>query len=464
MSDFKCVLVHTPQLSKKQENNTLYSNINYCAMGLYSLASELEKEGFESEIIHLGVEKYLDKKFSLSNYTKENKIKFVAFSLHWHPQSYDVIETARALKENNPDVFIMLGGFTSSYFAFEILREFPFIDAIIKGEGELPMRMLARKVFENDNNLSDVPNISWRKNGKVVLNNKLYVATNEDLNTFDFFNLKKMKNHQHYARIPFLLDYSEENQLENQPMSSQGVCLGRGCKGNCTWCGGGCEAMKAVTGRDFVSYRDSNSVISEIKMLKEKCGIELFRFAFDPDPKYREHLITLLEKIAIEFNGEIKTAFTLNGLPDKQILDAYAKAFSKDSIMAISPEFFSEDLRKYHKSFYYSNDELENILEYMDKLEIKSELYFSILPQVDEHENSKSEAFAQNLKNKYKFVEKYYIIPIVYEPAAPWTITPERFGLDIKIKTFIDYYNDTKCVKKSFENSMAFLPKKICYA
>ena len=462
MSEFKCLLVHTPQLCEKQEDSKLYSNVNFCAMGLFSLASELEKEGFSAEILHIGLEKYLDKEFVLSDYIKNNDIKFVAFSLHWHPQSYDVIETIKALKEKNPDVFVMLGGFTSSYFGSEILEKFPYVDAIIKGEGELPIRKLARKVYEKDSDLSSVPNLFWRQDGNVILNREKFVATNEDLDTFEFFDISKMKNYESYSRMPFFLEYGLDNQLENQPMSVQGVCLGRGCSGNCTWCGGGCEATKVVTGRDFISYRNSDNVIDEIKMLKETCGIEVFRFVFDPVPDDRGHLFELLTKIEKEFNGSLKTLFTLNGLPDKEFLDAYKRAFSKESLLSISPEFYNEELRKFHKSFYYSNSELEEILEYMDDLEIKSELFFSIIPCVEESENVKSENYAKLLKDRYQCVEKYYIVPIVYEPAAPWTITPEKFGLEKNTRTFVDYYNDTKCVEKSFENVGIFGSNEIC--
>lgn len=450
MKKNKCILVHTPQLLKNSEN-TLSSTINFCAMGLYSLAGELEKENIQTEIIHLGVEKYLDSSFQLSDYIKQNEIKFIAFSLHWHPQSYDVIETIRCIKEKNPDIFVMLGGFTASYFAEEILKNFKFIDAIIKGEGESPIRLLAKKVLNNDLDLAEIPNLSWRKNNKIITNQKKYVASDNDLDSFEFFNIEKMKNYSSYTKIPFFLNYSKDNELNN-PMTSQGICLGRGCTGNCTWCGGGCEATKLVTGRDFISFRSPENVISEIKMLKEKCNIEVFRFAFDPTPEDRTQLLTLINRIADEFHGKLTTTFSLFGLPDKKILDAYKRAFSKESIMAISPEFHNENLRKFHKSFYYSNQELEEILEYMEKLELKSELYFSIIPCVEDFENKKSEKYAQKLKNRFKYIEKYYIIPIVYEPAAPWTITPQKYGLKFKPKTFLDYYNDTKNVKNSFEN------------
>ena len=97
MNQQKCILIHSPKLFYNGKN--ICSSINYSAMGLFSLASELEKSGFETEIIHLGIEKYLNKNFSISNYIKENEIKFAAFSLNWQQQSYDVIETARQIKK-----------------------------------------------------------------------------------------------------------------------------------------------------------------------------------------------------------------------------------------------------------------------------------------------------------------------------------------------------------------------------
>lgn len=458
MKNFKCIFVHTPQLTLNQEGNVC-SNINFSAMGLYSLANELIKEDFPTEIIHLGVEKYLDKSFSLSKYIRQNDIKFVAFSLHWHPQSYDVIETARIVKENNPDIFLSLGGFTASYFAQEIMTTFPFVNAIIKGEGELPTLQLAKAIYYNQP-LTDIPNLVLRKSGKIVINKNSFIATNNDLDNYEFIRTDLMKNFESYSRIPFYLEYSKPEQLNN-PMTTQGVCLGRGCTGNCTWCGGGCNAMKTVTGRDFISYRNCDKIVAEIKKLQQEQNIEKFLFSFDPTPNDRKFLYELLSNIAKEFNGTLKATFSFFGLPDKKILDLFKQAFSKDSTALISPEFYNEGLRKIHKTFYFSNKELEDALDYMEQLQIHSEIYFAIIPNVSDDENKKSEQYAKNLQNKYKMINKYFIIPIIYEPASPWTINPEKYGLNIKQKIFIDYYNDTKNIKNSFENKEIFCEKDL---
>lgn len=458
MKDFRCIFVHTPQLTLNQSGNVC-SNINFSAMGLYSLANELDKENFPVEIIHLGIEKYLNKNFLLSNYIKQNDIKFVAFSLHWHPQSYDVIETARIIKEKNPDIFLSLGGFTASFYAEEIMENFSFVDAVIKGEGELPTVELAKAVSSNQS-LKTIPNLIWRDSNKIIINKNTFVATNKDLDNYKFFKTNFMKNFESYSKVPFHIEYAKSNQLNN-PITSQGICLGRGCTGNCTWCGGGCKAVKFVTGRDFVSYRNPDNVIEEIKSLQKEHNIEKFLFSFDPNPNNRKFLYELLTKIAKEFNGNLNAIFSFFGLPDKQILDLFKQAFSKTSVALISPEFYNEDLRKKHKSFYYSNIELEKMLDYMEQVQIHSEIYFAIIPNVSEEENNRSKEYARKLQTKYKMINKHYIITIAYEPASPWTINPQKFELDIKPKNFENYYNDTKNIKNSFENMEIFTKKDL---
>lgn len=145
MTQGKCLLLHIPKLHILEKGAS--SSINFIAMGIYSLCHQLVINGFDAEVLHLSVEKYLDKNFSAAKYVKDNNIKFIALSLHWHPQSYDVIEIAKSIKKENPGAFISLGGFTASYFAKEILEKFSFIDAIIKGEGEIPIAELAKNVL-----------------------------------------------------------------------------------------------------------------------------------------------------------------------------------------------------------------------------------------------------------------------------------------------------------------------------
>src|SRR3989339_1484423 len=95
----QCLLIHTPKLLEWDSLMGWHSKVNFIAMGMYSLVEELENSGIKSHIINLAAEKTLDPKFSLVKYVKDSGATVAAFSLHWHPQTYDSIEAARQLKE-----------------------------------------------------------------------------------------------------------------------------------------------------------------------------------------------------------------------------------------------------------------------------------------------------------------------------------------------------------------------------
>ena len=451
MNDYKCLIIHTPRLH--YEEGKITSDINYSAMGLFSLAGEMIKKGFETKILHLGIEKYLNKEFFLSSYIKENNIKMVAFSLQWNQSCFDVIETAKFVKDRCPDVFIVLGGYTASFFSLEILNNFYFIDAVIKGEGEEAMPLLAESLYSNLP-FDKVPNLHWRKKRKIILNNRFFVANSDDLSKYDFFNPKNMLHYSEYSRIPMVLEYSKENQLNN-PSTTQGLCLGRGCLGNCVWCGGGFSAEKKVSFRNFISYRNPDVVIEDIKRMKNDYNVDYFRFSFDPNPNDRSYLINLFNKMQNNFKEKLNLVYNIDGLPDKELLKAFKNAASDNSVMLMSPVCFDEELRKKYKSFFYTNKQLEEILSYMDELKIKSEIYFSDIPGVDISINEESFEFGKYIKNKYNCVIDVYNYDMIFVPAAPWGYNPEKYNLKNYPATFMDYYLLNKSFEGSFEKSFS---------
>ena len=150
-------------------------------------------------------------------------------------------------------------------YAEEILAEYPFIDAVIKGEGEIPITQLAKKVACGESDLEHIPNLCWRNNGKVELNKETFVATSEQLSSYSFYSkLDKLKNSALYLRVNLGMSCKrvkrggiDSSESVFQPDNEiHTICLGRGCAGNCAWCGGGAKALKQIISRDCISWRD----------------------------------------------------------------------------------------------------------------------------------------------------------------------------------------------------------------
>ena len=94
------------------------------------------------------------------------KADVVAFSCYiWNIES--ILYIAESLKKVNPRLIIILGGHEVSYDSEKLLSEYPFIDYIVRGEGEEPMKKL---LFALSNNLpcESVPSLTLRQNNEII--------------------------------------------------------------------------------------------------------------------------------------------------------------------------------------------------------------------------------------------------------------------------------------------------------
>ena len=269
-----CILIHVPKLLEHDSLLGWHSKVNFIAMGMYSLVEELEKAGFASHILNLATEKTINPKFSLAKHVKDSGAAVAAFSLHWHPQTYDSNEAARHLKEDNPDVFIVFGGYTSSYFAKDILESYPFIDAVIRGEGEKPLSELVNKILNKNLDLSTVPNLVWRNNeGSITENQITFIATSEDISNWSFSTIDKVKNYETYVNLEWMVPWEKAARvllnLEKTP-TIFGICFGRGCPGTCTWCGGSYKTIQNITGRCNTVWRAPDKIRDTLNTIQTK--------------------------------------------------------------------------------------------------------------------------------------------------------------------------------------------------
>ena len=441
MSKTDCLFIHAPRVHSHSPGS-FTAFVNLISMGVFSMSNELFKNKINPRIIHLGVEKSIDSDFDIGEYVQKNEIKVIGVSMHWHYQAYDSFNVIRHIKWVNPDCFIFLGGITSSAFAEDILNEYPEVDAVIKGEGEKPVVELVSKVINKDFNLSSIPNLCWRKKKKVCLNKEVWFANEEELNSYNFDGLQFLKNYEMYLRLPIMYkrEYKVNPYFGLRGTKSLVCCLGRGCSGNCTWCGGGYEATKIITGRDKITIRDPQIVAKEMVQLKKKYNMDDFYICFDPYPKKQEFLIELFDTLGKLLPNQINIIFECFGLPDKKFIDAFAKNLGNGSLIAISPELFDEEKRKIHKAFYFSDKELLECLDYINEKKQHCLLYFAELPF--EKVNGTPELIKKI--SKYKNIQ-FLRQPINdFEPYSPWWLNPEKYGVTPNLKELKDYVKKSK--------------------
>ncbi|MBM4347834.1 MAG: radical SAM protein, partial [Deltaproteobacteria bacterium] len=440
------LFIHVPKFSSYYRPYGRYMTINLIPMGTLALADLARQSGYRTEVLHLGLEWIERGSFSPLTYMKGKEVKVAAIPLHFHPQSFDVMKIASEIKEEKKEIFILSSGYTASLFHKEILTSFPQIDAIIRGDAEVPLIALM-KALEEKRGFEEIPNLTWRNRGEIRVNPLSYVASEKDLDQPSYTNLSLLKDREtyiHHMGMPFVWAKGlskEENRKHfhlGHPIFP--LNIGRGCTGNCTWCGGGSEAQQVVNGRKRVAFRSPEAVIKSIAEAMEM-GYEMFNIAFDPGKEgesYYKELLPLLR----ENHLRARVYFESFSLPSESFLGEFAKTFIlESSILALSPESGDEGVRHRNKTFSYSNDELMKAISAAERLGIRVDLFFSMgIPGERYTDLSKTALLQREIKRRFKRIGRIWSSPISLEPGAPWHLHPEEFGIVSTKKSFSDFY------------------------
>lgn len=440
------LVIHVPKFSSHYRPYGDYMTTNLLPMGTWALADLVAQHGYKTEILHLGLEWIERGIFSPMNYLEGKDVTAVAIPLHWHQQSYDVITVAEEIKKKRPDVRIFLGGYTASFFHREILDAFPQIDAVIRGEAEAPLVALM-KAFNDTRPLAEVPNLTWRDGEKIRKNPITYVASEKDLENASYANLGLLRDNKTYIRsmgIPFIWakGLSKEGNRRHFHLGPPlfPLTIGRGCVGNCTWCGGGSEAQLLINGRKGVVFRAPDKVADTVAEALE-WGYEMIHIAFDPGKegeRYYQELFPLLRRRGLH----VKCYFESFSLPSETFLKEFRATFDIDgSVLALSPETGNEGIRDHNKSFSYSNKELLETIARTEQLGIRVDIFFAMgIPGEQYSDLAQTAALRREIQKRFKNIGRIWTSPISLEPASPWHLHPEVFGIISARRSFADFY------------------------
>jgi len=438
------LLLHTPKFHNYYRPIGHYSFVLFPPMGLLGLADYLTKNHHTCKIIHLGVEQEVSGDLDFGKIIAEHSPAIVGLDLHWHFQSYDVIEVARKIKASHPNVAILLGGFTASLFAEEILKDFEFVDFLIRGDAETPLLELVRH-FQSDKIYREVPNLAFRQDSRVVLNPMSYVANSATLDSLCFTDFTLMKDYPYFVK--FFSRYMHMPEL-SEPFQKRlfgwhkgfQVYIGRGCVHECSYCGGSNEAHGVISGREKIALRSVDSIISSVCDL-EKFGFDSACLALDSFPLAQadDYYIPIFEELKrrnIALDIEVERYF----LPSVPFLESFRGLKGKRSFITLSPHTNNEELRKKNGLFRYSNEGLERSLDQMEAEGVNSLLCFTCGLPFETREDLKAMAeYQHGLRKKYEHM-RFKTCMIEIEPGSPMSRKPASYGLELERKTFADYY------------------------
>jgi radical SAM superfamily enzyme YgiQ (UPF0313 family) len=216
----------------------------------------------------------------------------------------EALHTAKAIKVQNPDCKIVMGGHHPTELPAQVMAS-AAVDFVLRGEGEVSMPLLAT-ALRNGKGHEDIPGLVFRKPdgnlhiGKTIL----------------------MDDPDHYP-LP-ATDLLNQHYYGRNKKAGMVIVASRGCPLSCTYCSMGASSA-------FVYRRRSVAgVIREIKGAANQYDIGFIDFEDENLSLNRAWFLRLLEAIRKCFKGDLPELRAMNGLLpstlDEQVIVAMRAA------------------------------------------------------------------------------------------------------------------------------------------
>lgn len=186
----------------------LNSKFIHSNLAVRYIKSYLYDKGIDTDILEFSINDSFDNILKQIYLSKSSVLGFSCYI--WNREL--IMKLGPSLKKIIPDSIIVLGGPEVSYDVVSTLKENPWIDYIIFGEGEETFSEFAYHLKSGCKNIHDIDGLAYRANGEVHMNNPRSPITCLD-------------------HIPF--PYDSFNDLENKIIYYE---TSRGCPFKCQYC------------------------------------------------------------------------------------------------------------------------------------------------------------------------------------------------------------------------------------
>ena len=436
------VILHPPSVYDFRRGLKLYGPVSEVVpstpifemypFGFATIASFLQQEGFRTRIVNLALHMMSDPSFDAERFIASLHPQAFGIGLHWLCHAQGALETAKLVKRQHPDVPVIMGGFSASYYHEELI-EYPEVDYVLRGDStERPLSQLLT-ALRDGTNPDEVPNLTWRDGeGKVRVNPLSHVPETVGLRPIDqaFMVRTVLRDRDLTGYLPF------RDWLEF-PMGAGITC--RGCTHNCITCGGSEYAFKRYLGRENPAFRPPEALAEDVRNIR---GFgkgflivvgDIRQAGMDYARRFLEAIAVLREPVTLELFTPATEDFL------RQVAEAlpnFALEISLESHDPVVRQAFGK---------HYSNEAVERTIEAAFAAGCKRvDIYFMIgLPKQTRQSVRDTVAYCEELLERYG--EEGRVHPFI-SPLAPFLDPgslafeePERYGYRLFHRTLEEH-------------------------
>ncbi|UCD26362.1 MAG: radical SAM protein [Candidatus Bathyarchaeota archaeon] len=246
-------------------------------LGMLYIATTLKEEGIDVSIIDEAAQGFSVR--DTVNWVKKENPNILGFST-CSSSGRKAALIAERVKKDNPNITIVFGNFYATFNAERILQKYPFVDVLVRGEGEYTSLELV-KCLQKNGNLKKVLGITFRKKDQIIATPDRPLIKDVDSILFPDRELLNVEYHNTTAGINVA------------PKKFSSFISSRGCIFRCRFCG--CQRLA----RNLWRSRSVDNILEELHLLASE-GYKQLMFVDDNFTLNPKRVIKICQRIRKE--------------------------------------------------------------------------------------------------------------------------------------------------------------------
>ena len=400
-------------------------------IGFASLSEYLERHGLTVRIINVAMKMLKDEKFDVERLIQKNKPVAFGIDLHWMAHVQGALAIAEIIKRFHPSIPVILGGLSATYYHEEILRQYPFIDFVLRGDStEKPLVQLLQSI-KKGSEFEKIPNLTYRDGkNRIQINPLTHVPESLDEITIDYLHIMKkvVRYIDPTGYQPFINWYA-------YPVTAVFTC--RGCIYSCKTCGGSAQTFRTMANRRKPAYRNPRLLAQDIFNISDHlhAPVMVIGDIFQPGEEYGFTFLEEMKRRPITNH----IAFEFFVPPSRAQLKRIAESIPNFNI-EISPESHDEEVRRAFGR-PYDNQSLERMIgDAVDLGSKRIDLFFMTgLPRQTYSSVLETVDYSRSLLERFRPYGKLFpfISPLApfLDPGSAVFEAPEKYGYRLLCRT-----------------------------
>jgi len=452
------LLLHAPSVYDFRKRSIFYGPVSdlipsstvfemYPA-GFLTISSYLKSKGLRVRIVNLAVRMMKDRNFSVPDFLATLRPRAVGIDLHWLPHAHGSLEVARIVKEIYPDVPVIFGGLSSTYFHQELIH-YSQVDYVVRGDStEVPLHQLLM-ALQSGASLDQIPNLTYKPAGLPRVNPLTFLPP-----TLDYADLRAdlmVEMVLQYRDLASVVPY--EGWVRN-PITA--IFTAKGCAHECATCGSSHTTCGHLTMRIAPVFRTPENLLANMVALSRFTKAPIFLVG-DLLQAGRDHAEAVLERLR-SANIENQVVFEFFDVPPLDFLrriDSCARNYS----IELSPESHDHEVRRAQDGEpAYNNQQMEESIAEMLRLRTtRIDVFYMIgLPRQTYQSVQDTITYCEHLFQISDRRLSCFISPMgpFLDPGSRVFEEPEKFGFRMFARTLEEHRR--LLVQPSWEHILSY--------